>query len=201
MRPALSFKNAVSSKSSSNSSFHPPQIQGLYCVGWVQSAHGIRGEIFVRLHAGQADWVDDVEEVSLLIPGQTEPEPFKILKMQPHKDGLIARLDGVCDRNRAEELRKAALYIPEDLLESEPGEPVYLKQIENFLLIDKMGSELGKIIGFATNGPQDLLRVTTSLGKEALVPLIDAFLVDIDFDKQQVTMDLPPGLLDLDSLD
>lgn len=188
----------MSSRSSSSSSFSPPPFPGLYCVGWVQSAHGIRGELFVRLNADVADWADDVEAFALLAKGGTDIESFDIQKVTPHKNGLIVKLKGVSDRNRAEEIAKSLVYIDEGLLQSEPGEPVFLKQILGFELIDVAGQVLGKIVGFATNGQQDLLRVQPPNGKEALVPLIDEFLENIDFDKQQVTMDLPPGLFNLE---
>lgn len=187
----------MSSRSSSNS-YSPPVFSGFYNVGWIKSAHGIRGELFLRLHADRADWADETEILSLLPPGQSDLETFTIVEMSKHKDGWILRLEGLTDRNRAETYAKSAVYIDEELLESEPGEQIFLKQILGFSVVDKNGLVLGVIEGFASNGPQDLLRVKPSSGKEALIPLIDAFLVHIDFDKKQVTMDLPPGLLNLE---
>lgn len=198
MRPARNCISAVSSRSSSNSSYSPPQFPGLYCVGWVQSAHGIRGELFVRLNAGQADWLDDVETLSLFKKGDEQPASFEIKKISEHKDGLIVGLEGLTDRNRAEELAKCSVYIDEALLESEEGEPIFLKQILGFSLVDMNGAVLGVIRGFASNGQQDLLRVYPDSGGEALIPFIDEFIKHIDFDKQQVTMDLPPGLFNLE---
>jgi 16S rRNA processing protein RimM len=152
----------------------------------------------VRLYAGESEWHGEAEELSLLLKNATALRAFKIQKASPHKDGLIVKFAEIRDRNQAEELAKAGVYVSEDLLEAGEGETVYLKQIENFELVDKEGAVLGRIVGFASNGPQDLLRVRLSGDEEALVPLVDAFLVHIDFDKQQVTMDLPPGLLNLE---
>lgn len=182
----------------SNSSFTPPKFDGFHCVGWVQSAHGIRGEVFVRLYAGQADWLDEAEQLSLLLKNESILKVFSIHKLNVHKDGLIVKFNEVRDRNQADTVAKSGVYIPEEWLESEEGDPVFLKQIDGFEICDKEGAVLGKITGFASNGPQDLLRVKTAAAKEALVPLVDAFLIHIDFDKQQVTMDLPPGLLNLE---
>jgi len=181
----------------SSSSFSPKIFAGFHCVGWISSAHGIRGELFVRLYAGVADWQEAAEDLFLLPPSGTDLKKFKKIKLQPHKDGLIARLEGVDDRTLAETFTKAGVYVREEILQSPPGEPVFLKQIEGFEVTSPRGEVLGRIVGFASNGPQDLLRVQTASG-EALVPLVDAFLVHIDFDKQQVTMDLPPGLLNLE---
>ncbi|NJM10220.1 MAG: ribosome maturation factor RimM, partial [Bdellovibrionaceae bacterium] len=130
----------------------------------MQSAHGIRGELFVRLNAGVADWAEDAKELSLLQRSTSELRHFKIERIQPHKDGLIVRFEKLNDRNQAETLAKSSVYVREELLTSDPGEPVFLKQIEGFRLVDKDGAVLGQITGFATNGPQDLLKVRTPQG-------------------------------------
>lgn len=196
MPPAPSCTSAASSRLSSK--FTPPDFKGFHCVGWTQSAHGIRGELYVQLYAKQADWLDDVEDISLLTPGSKTLETWPIEACRPHKDGLILKLKGVDDRNRSEELRKSGVYIDEGLLSSEYGDEIYLKQIEGFTLEDMEGIALGKIVGFATNGVQDLLRIERADGPEVLVPFVQAFLRNIDFDKHRVTMDLPQGLFDLD---
>ncbi|MBX3022509.1 MAG: 16S rRNA processing protein RimM [Bdellovibrionales bacterium] len=179
--------------SSRSSSSHTPLFfTGYHCVGFIKSAHGIRGELFLGLFAGQADW--ESLSLSLLLPGSSELKDFELTSLKPHKDGMIVRLKGVDTRNEAELLRKSQVYIPEAALESEPGHPIFLAQIQGFELTDPAGAVLGRIEGFSSNGPQDLLQVRVS-GRIALVPFIDEFIVDIDFDKKQVRMDLPPGLL------
>ncbi len=198
MRHRPSYISVLFSKSLSNSSFTPPKFESFQCVGWIQSAHGIRGEVFVRLYAGQADWQDAAEGLSVLLKGTTALKNFSVHKMSAHKDGLIVKFDEIRDRNQAEAIAKSGVYVSESLLESGEGEPVFLKQIDGFAVCEKDGTPLGKITGFGSNGPQDLLKVQTPDGKEALVPLVDAFLVHIDFDKHQVTMDLPPGLFNLE---
>lgn len=192
MQPALSCTSAVSSKSWNN----PPQFAGRHFVGWVHSAHGIRGEIFVRLAAGQADWLDSLESLFLLLPTAEALSEFAIEVARPHKDGLIVRLKGVTDRNRSEELRKSSVYIDSTLLTAEPGERVFLKQILGFTVVNA-GVKVGAIVGFASNGPQDLLRVKTQ-AHEALIPFVDDFIVQLDFDKREVNMNFPPDLLTLD---
>jgi 16S rRNA processing protein RimM len=150
------------------------------------------------LKAGQADWREDVKTLSLVKPGESEPSHFEIEKISVHKDGLIVRLKDWRDRNQAELWRKSSVYVPEDLLAAEEGEPIYLKQVLGFTVIDLEGRALGAIRGFASNGSQDLLRVYPPNGGEALIPFVDAFIRHIDFDKQELTMDLPPGLFDLE---
>ena len=58
------------------------------------------------------------------------------------------------------------------------------------------GELIGEIVDFSSNGAQDLLVVKTTAGHEALVPFVDDFIFNIDFDARQVRMDLPPGLIE-----
>lgn len=200
MPRAQSCISAVSSRSSNSPHSHKPKsFPGYYCVGWIGSAHGIRGELFVRLFAGASDWRDDAEQIFLLPKNQNELHAFTVKSLKVHKNGLIASFEEVKDRNRAEELDKAAVYILEEILQSDDENSIYLHQIQDFDLLNPDGEVQGKIVGFATNGVQDLLRVLpVAGGTEALVPFVEDFLVDIDFDKKQVTMDLPPGLIHLE---
>lgn len=196
MRLAPSCISVVFSRSSNK--FTPQKFSGYHCVGWVKQAHGIRGEIFVQLYAGQADWLSRLNIVSLLLPGQSALKTWDVEQFRPHKEGLILKLKGVNDRNLSETMRKSGCYIPEEWLVASEGEGFFLAQILNFDVIAPDGARLGKIVGFGSNGPQDLLRLQRENGVEALVPFVEAFIQHIDFDKHQVKMDLPPGLLDLE---
>ena len=193
----------MSSKSSNNPSLPSfPEFPDFYRVGWVQSAHGLRGELYVRLNAKSADWRRSAERLFLLPAGASEPRGYGVRQLKPHKDGLIARLEDIQDRDAAELMAKAQVYIPRRYLQAEPGETIFLGQINGFSLTGRDGVLIGTIVGFSSNGPQDLLRLERAsgryAGRETLVPFVEAFLVDIDFDGKRVTMDLPPGLIDLE---
>ena len=184
---------------SSRSSSSPPQFENLHHVGYVRSAHGIRGELAVKLLAGHADWLNRASNLALLAPNAERPTTLAIKAVRPHKDGLLVVFAEVRDRNEAEALKGAQVYVAEDLLEAAKGEPIFLKEILGFAVIDPGGVGLGEIVDFATNGAQDLLVLKrASDGRRALVPFVDAFIVGIDFDARVVRMDLPDGLLDLD---
>ncbi|MGZ3723365.1 MAG: ribosome maturation factor RimM [Bdellovibrionales bacterium] len=167
-------------------------------MGWVKQAHGIRGELFVQLYARKADWLSDLNNIFLLAPKETSLKSWEVEVCRPHKDGLILKVKGVNDRNLSETMKRTGVYIPEETLVADEDDGIYLKRVLDFEVIDPAGVILGKITGFATNGMQDLLRVQTPKGHEALIPFVEAFIVNIDFDKHQVKMDLPQGLIDLE---
>lgn len=166
-------------------------------MGWVKSAHGLKGELYLQLYAKTADWLESAECLYLQKEEDGSLTEFEIARAKPHIDGLIVKLKGLDDRTPAEALRKAKVFIDESLLVSEPGETVFLNQLKGFTVLDK-GQVIGEVRDFASNGPQDLLIVERSGGGEALIPLVDAYILSIDFDNDRLEMDLPPGLLDVE---
>ena len=193
MRPAPNFISAVSSRSSNSY----PTFENLHRVGFVAAAHGLRGEVFIRLFAETADWLDDVDQLNVLVPGEPAPRALDLTDRRVHKDGLIVTFAELGDRTAAERLKGAQVYIPEHLLVGAPGEAMYLKEVLNFAVHDPSGEVLGTVVEFAHNGAQDLIVLALPAGGRALVPFVTAFIVEIDFDKRVVRMDLPPGLLSL----
>ncbi len=171
--------------------------QKLLKVGWVKDAHSLKGEVYVQLHARTADWLDSTNELHLQLNEGDAIQAYVIERAKPFKEGLIVKFEGVTDRTAAEGLRKAKVFVDEELLVAAPGDAVYLNQLLDFSVDDK-GHAVGQIVGFMSNGPQDLLRIARPGASEALVPLVDAYILSIDFDKKQISMDLPPGLLNID---
>jgi 16S rRNA processing protein RimM len=165
-------------------------------VGKVKDAHGIRGELFIVLFAGEAEWLGDLETMRLVPenPSAGVARELKVKSARLHKNGIIAKTEEIRDRNAAEALKGLLLEIPEDFLVSQPGESIFLREIDGFMVHDLEKGEVGKIVGFSHNGAQDLLLVETPKGEFAL-PFVDAFVEKIDYEARLVRMDLPVGLL------
>ncbi|MGZ5279811.1 MAG: ribosome maturation factor RimM, partial [Pseudobdellovibrionaceae bacterium] len=90
--------------------------------------------------------------------------------------------------------------IPEDLLESEEGDTIYLSEIQNFSIVNTQGEELGYISGFSSNVAQDLLIVEKKSGGQAEIPFVEDFIVKIHFEEKKIEMNLPEGIWDLQAL-
>ena len=68
--------------------------------------------------------------------------------------------------------------------------------------IDVATAEVIGVVGDIVHLPgQDLLSVQRDGGREVLVPFVAELVTEIDVDAGRVTVDLPPGLLNLDELD
>ena len=84
-------------------------------VGKVKDAHGIRGELFVVIFAGEAAWLPKLESLRLLPNDEAPAEQartFEIKSVRAHKNGVIAKTSELKTRNDAEELKGWTLEIP-----------------------------------------------------------------------------------------
>lgn len=168
-------------------------------VGKVREAHGLKGDLYILVFSGDISWAKRMKHFGLKSKNEEVIQKYTVEKSKPFKKGLIVKASDVNDRTTAEKLQALEFYVEEDLLVSKPGETIYLSEIKNFKLKDPNQKVLGEIVGFSSNGVQDLL-VVESNGRTAEVPFVDAFIKKIDFKHQTVVMDLPEGLLDIENL-
>jgi 16S rRNA processing protein RimM len=168
-------------------------------VGKVREAHGLKGDLYVVIFSGDISWAKRMKTFALKAKNEEDTQTFEVERTKPFKKGFIVKAAEVKDRTQAETLEHMEFFIEDDLLVSKPGEGIYLSEILNFKLKNTEQVVLGEIVGFSSNGAQDLLVV--SIGdKKAEVPFVEAFIKKIDFKHQAVVMDLPEGLLDIENL-
>lgn len=199
-------------------------------VGKVKSAHGLKGELNILLFAGRADWLDrvnapgalqvrfieaphagrlsltELKAVSQAESLRASNERDRAARIKPFKSGLIARLDGVENRNQAEEFEGKLFAIPAELLVGE--EEYFLAELEGYLVIDQRLGEIGLIEDFGSNGAQDLLLVRhLGTGRIVEIPFVGAWVASIDQPSESgdrignIRMEVPEGLIELQTED
>jgi len=164
----------------------------LKLIGKVKDAHGLKGELFVIFFSKDYSWASDLEKIYI----DKTHQCYEVIKAGVHKDGLKVSLKGLTNRNQSEALIGKEVFIDEDIFESEDGEPIFLTEIENFNVIDTVLGPLGIITGFSSNTAQDLLIVQYK-NKIIEIPFVDEFVDEINYDKKEIHMTLPDGLLEI----
>ncbi len=171
-----------------------PESATLRKVGKISGIHGLKGELFVFVFSKDVSWIDELTEI-VLEDAKGRHRTFKVESVRPFKEGFLVFVEGVTDRTEAEKLRASLVYVKRDLFVTEEGdESFYLAEIEGFKVFHNE-TLLGTIVGFSSNTAQDLIVVQMDAGTIE-IPLIEEFLLDLDFDKQEVHMKLPEGLIE-----
>lgn len=157
-------------------------------IGKISGVKGLKGQVRIYLLGHDPSILQGLK--TLVVGAQS----YIVQKISVESRGVVASLQGVADRNSSEALIGLEVFMPSESLVSKPGEKIFLSEIQGFdVLIGE--KTVGKVVGFSSNGPQDLLEVQTSTHR-SLVPLIKEFLVNIDFKDKKIHMNLPEGLLD-----
>lgn len=147
--------------------------------------------------SGDYSWLKKTDVLWLEVSGKLSLFHIKKTSQSPH--GVRITTEELKDRTQAEAFVSAAVMVPMDIFISAPGEVIYLSEILNFEVWEtKQETEFchGQIIGFSSNGVQDLLRVQNAKGVFE-VPFVEDFIEEIDFETHKVWMQIPEGLQDL----
>jgi 16S rRNA processing protein RimM len=138
----------------------------------------------------------DPEAIATYNPLETaKGAKVEIARLRAQKDGFIANLKGVTDRNAAEALARTELFVPRARLPEPEDDEVYIHDLIGLPVLQANGTTLGEIVGVENYGAGDLIDVKVEGRKETvLIPFAETFVVEADAEK--VVIDLPEGFLD-----
>ncbi|MCR4781154.1 MAG: ribosome maturation factor RimM [Lachnospiraceae bacterium] len=166
-------------------------------VGIIGKAQGIRGE--VRVHPTM-DTLEDFLEIDKVILMKSRIKDLKELTVQKariQKNFCIVKFKEIEDRNNAELLNGAELYINrEDAPELEEGE-YYYSDIIGCTVITDEGKTLGVLKDIYETGANDVYSVVNESKKEYLLPAIDDVILDVDVLNKVMKVHMLNGLEDL----
>jgi 16S rRNA processing protein RimM len=113
-----------------------------------------------------------------------------------HQSVLLVTFEELTDRTSAEAARGIELHvsIPADESPADPDE-FYDHQLVGLAAYDEDGTALGTVAGLLHGGAQDLLRIATPDGREALVPFVKALVPEVDVPGGRVVIADRPGLV------
>ena len=160
--------------------------------GTIVKPHGIRGELKVFCESDEPALLKKLSRLRIQTNGQSSVHDLKRFKFAGGL--LIVSLDGINDRNRAEELRQAELHALRAELPELADDEYWLYELRGAKAQDPSGKILGDVIRVVTNSMHLLIELKTQHGIE-LVPFVDVFIIGFDRDRNLLTLDPPVGLL------
>ena len=164
-------------------------------IGKVGSPVGIKGEVRITLYAQDSTNLKEGKVLLLERAGKTESTVIKRLRYQ--KDRPVVKLEGVDDRNAAEEIRGMEVSIYASDLDELPEGEHYVRDLIGCRVIDTSGgAEVGILKDVIQNTAQSILEVERADGRSVLIPAVDAFLRGIDEEAGVIEVELIPGFLD-----
>jgi 16S rRNA processing protein RimM len=165
-------------------------------IGKISSVHGIRGNLKVVSYADSPD-IFETDRPFLVIDTRGESRRHRVDWVKPHGRGLIMAFHDVRDRNGAEALLQAEIYIKRsDLPEPEEG-AYYWFDLIGLSVKDTDDAFLGKIASVMETGSNDVYVVKDidrGASYEILVPALGSVVRSVDLEAGVMTVELPEGL-------
>ncbi len=148
-------------------------------IGSVRKAHGLRGDVIVRLVTNR---LERLAPRSVL---ETDGGPLTVAASRPYQGDHLVRFEGVGDRSQAEALRGVVLRAAA----IDDADELWIHQVIGCLVVDQAGVERGRVTSVLANPASDLLVLESG----ALVPMNFVERAEAG----RVVVDVPDGLFEL----
>ncbi len=152
---------------------------------------GLRGELKVSpSRIGEDTLGTGVELHATLRDGTSRS--VRVRSVRLHQGRPLVAFEGVDDADAAAGLVGATLAVARDGVELAADE-YFDADLVGCTLVDGGGAVLGEVVAVEHYPAQDMLLVG---GGRAMVPLVRAFVKDVDVRAKRIRVELPAGLLD-----
>lgn len=164
-------------------------------IGRITRAHGLKGELEIRL-----DWADSrallaARQVCLALPdGKSELRRLEGTR-QTHK-GVLLRIEGVADRTSADRWAGAAVSVLRSELPPLADGEYYLCDLQGLEVIGP-GGVLGRVVEVQMYPSVDAIVIETPAGERFEQPLLPHWLGRVDVAAGTVMLSSLEGLLEV----
>ncbi len=165
-------------------------------VARIGKPHGIKGEVTVQLFTDAPEDRFDAGE-TFRVEGAAATE-LTVAKARWNKDILIVGFEQIADRNQAETLRGAQLFIDTAGVQDDDEDAWYEHELVGLdARVD--GASIGKVTALRTMAVQDLLVVELADGHEAFVPFVGSIVPEVNTEQGFIEIVPPEGLFELNT--
>jgi 16S rRNA processing protein RimM len=163
-------------------------------VATVGRAHGVRGQVVLRVRTDRPDLrfatgsVFQVPDAAAGCPASVTLSSFRATPT-----GAVAAFEEVGDRDAADALRGQDLVAQVD--PTEEAGAWYPSQLRGVRVELPDGTPVGTVADLLTGLAQDLLQIDQPDGTQALIPLVEQLVPVVDVSAGRIVVDPPAGLV------
>lgn len=147
-------------------------------------AHGIKGQVRAKVFNTNTDLLDPGCVVRVTPPDAEDPSAFvecSIEACQRGAEAWVLKLAGVDDREGAEELTGAELWVAREELPALDEGEFYLVDAPGYVVVDDAGAIVGRVTRIETYPTTDVLVIEREGAKGELeVPVVEGVVVGVD---------------------
>ena len=168
-------------------------MEDLLKVGVITTTHGVRGEVKVFPTTDDAERFLELEYV-LLDTGR-ELRRLDIKNVRFFKNLVILKFDGMDNINDIEKYKGKDLWIPREEAQELGEDEYYIADLQGLNVVLEDGTEFGTLRDVMETGANDVYIIDSNEHGEVLLPAIKECILDVDLEKNTMTVHLMKGLL------
>jgi 16S rRNA processing protein RimM len=169
-------------------------------VGRIMDAWGIKGWFKVLSHSASPEALFSSKRWYLQ-PTERGAKTFtgtvllRVKEAKGHSDSIVACAQDIDDRNAAEALKGARIFIPRSSFPTAGDSEYYWVDLLGLEVVNREGVALGQVKDLMSTGPQTVLVLAYEAeGKpqERMIPFVSAFVDKVDLPGKRITVDWQP---------
>jgi len=169
-------------------------------VGRIADAWGVKGWFKVVTHSSSPAALFAAKRWYLQ-PSERGAKTFAgtvllpIRQAKDHSDTVVAWAEGIDDRDTAEALRGARIFVPRSSFPSTTEDEYYWVDLIGLAVINREGVALGVVQELMSTGPQTVLVLgyeQDGKPQERMIPFVSAFVDKVDLPEKRITVDWQP---------
>ena len=159
-------------------------------VGKVSGPHGIKGWVKVISYTNPLENILSYKEWFII--NEEGKKPFSIEDFRIQGKKIIVKLDGIQDRNSAEDLKNKEILVSRIELPKLEKNTYYWNDLLDLPVLDKKGTQIGKVDSLFETGSNDVLVIVNENKERFLVPFImEEVIRNVDLVKEFISIDWP----------
>ncbi|WP_298209679.1 ribosome maturation factor RimM [Acidovorax sp.] len=169
-------------------------------VGRIADAWGVKGWFKVLSHSSSPEALFASKQWYLL-PSERGAKTFagtallSIRQAKDHSDTVVAWAEGIDDRNAAEALRGARIFVSRSSFPSTTEDEYYWVDLIGLSVVNREGVALGQVQDLMSTGPQTVLVLAyeqDGKAQERMIPFVSAFVDKVELPEKRITVDWQP---------
>ncbi|HEY3490578.1 MAG TPA: ribosome maturation factor RimM [Candidatus Deferrimicrobiaceae bacterium] len=172
----------------------------LIAVGRVVGLHGVSGKLKVNLFSGDPSGMRQVKNVRLSAPATEgaarRQQTFEVISAQRVRGCAVFHLKGIDSVEAAQSWMGAEAAVPRDELPEPDAGEYYVNDLIGCEMVGEDGGVIGKVADVMPGPAHDWLQVRRTDGGEAFLPLIEAFVREVDIPSRRIRVSPPEGWID-----
>lgn len=178
-------------------------------VGRILDAWGVKGWVKILPHSTDPEALFSAKTWYLQTPDAKFRPGFslfsgtvslKVDEAKIHSGTVVAKFSGIDDRNVAEALRGARIFLARSSFPAASTDEYYWVDLIGLNVVNREGVALGCVRDLMTTGPQSVLCIEysstqedgTSISAERMIPFVSAYVDKVDIAGKCITVDWQP---------